>query len=110
MTPAACSPGLLTVLLTVPLAVSEHHHEADHDGDAIHLEIPHGGHHNPAPELYERVTSAGPEAPPVHPAGTAPTFDPDPVVRLTTVTAVLLDHPARPPPKPHRSRAPPIGS
>ena len=103
-------PGLLTVLLTVPLAVSEHFHEADHDGGAIHLEIPHGGHHNPAPELYERVTSAGPEAPPVHPAGTAPGIASGPVVRAAPIATKPLDHPARPPPTPHRSRAPPFGS
>jgi hypothetical protein len=102
--------GALTVLLTVPLAVSVHHHEAEHDGGVAHLEVPHGGHDSPAPELYDRVTSAGPDGPTAQLASHSPRFDLGFVRRTVAVSPGHSDHPARPPPTPHPARAPPIGS
>jgi hypothetical protein len=101
--------GALTVLLTVPLAIAVHHHEAEHDGGVPHLEVPHGGHESPAPELYDRITSTGPEGPTAQQASQAPAFHDGFVVRVVAISPEHPDHPARPPPAPHPARAPPLG-
>lgn len=102
--------GVLTVLLTVPLAVSVHHHEAEHDGRVAHLELPHGGHDSPAPELYERITSGGFEGLTVPLPSQAPALRTGQVLRAAFTVPEGPDHPARPPPTPPSARAPPPGS
>jgi hypothetical protein len=87
-----------------------HHHEADHDGTVAHLEVPHGGHDSPAPELYERVTSSGPDAPAVDLPSQAPMLHSGVVARVGAARQQHAHHPARPPPSTRRSRAPPFGS
>ena len=102
--------GLLAVLLTVPLGIVVHHHEADHDGGVPHLEVPHGGHDSPAPELYDRITSSAPDAPMAPLSTRQPAADADFTAAIEAVAVERADHPPRPPPAPTQSRAPPIGS
>ncbi len=96
---------LLVVLLTMPLLVSTHDHEADHDGAILHIERSHGGHAPALVELDDRLVSQGATAPAV--AATAWSL-PD-RLRASAHPAMRfrVDYPARPPPTPILPRAPP---
>jgi hypothetical protein len=98
--------ALATLLMVAPFLGSTHHHEVDHDGAIPHLETDHGGHYHAPPEMDDRVASQGlaPMALPASawslPSGYAP--------QVSVTATVVVDHPARPPPSPTRSRAPPF--
>jgi hypothetical protein len=98
--------ALATLLMAAPFLASTHHQVVDHDGATPHLETGHGGHYHAPPEMDDRVASQGlaPIALPASawslPTGYAP--------QVSATASVVVEHPARPPPFPPRSRAPPF--
>jgi hypothetical protein len=101
---AAC----VAVLTIAPLVGAMHYHGVDHSGATLHIETDHGGHFHSPPEMEERQTSQG--ITPLAVPGIAWTLPEGSYSKVSVATQAPIEHPARPPPSPLRSRAPPLFS
>ncbi len=94
------------IMLVAPFFLVGHHHEAEHDGGAQHVEVAHGGHLADVVELDDQVPSLAPTFPFEATASAVDAL----YVTITSLPA-LASYPhrsARAPPRSPRPRSPPV--